>query len=197
MKSELSESDSYCQKILLVLSSKGEMRFNELLRTVEKLKIASGPTFKKHIKHLVEAGFVISEKKGSQYTLYRLNESKFHGKDFIRMKEDMTKYIRNFEKQFFSLPVDEQVNEVLRVSSLWKLFGILTRIALELDPQSFEKQFQADFFRQELLEAPETLMIQRCVKDEKYRVEAVKRINELLDKKIGKKSLKEDFGIKG
>lgn len=173
-----------CQRILLVLSWKGETRFNELLRSVEKMRIATGPTFKKHIKHLTEAEYVIREEKGDQHTVFRVNESKFaDGKKYIEEERKLIKSFRDAEI-FFSLPITEQVNEVLRHLGTRKLFEIEARIALELDPQSFEKQFGVFFFSQPLLETPENWLIQKCVADEKYRVEVLKRINELLDSKV-------------
>lgn len=175
------ELDKYCLRILLVLTEKGPIHFNGLRKTLEKMKIASKPTLLEHLPHLVEKNYVTCRKEG-QKKIYSVNYSKIgNTKKYVDMETNLIHFFAKNKECFFSLPVNEQVTGVLRFLCMKKLYELQTRIALELDPHSFEKQFGVLFWTNPVLENIEVWLIEKCVEDEKYREEILKVTDGLLE----------------
>jgi DNA-binding HxlR family transcriptional regulator len=176
------ELDEYCIKILMILIDKKQIRFNELHRTMNKMKIEiSKPTLSDHLKHLVAGGYVTRKVEGLQQVTYILNyekvtKTKGYWKRLKRIAEDF----RENKQEFLSLPEEEQVKTVLGVLAVRKLQEIKMRVALELDPKNFEKQFAVMFWTSQALSFQEFWMIEKCVEDEAYRKRVFKMIDTYL-----------------
>lgn len=199
-KMERWQLDNYCLKILLVLiaksSEKPKMRFNELSRVVKDLHLGiSKPTLSDHLKHLVENEYVTRTVEGVQCVTYSLNFEKIGKiKGYWEKAEKVAAFLEKDRDTFFSLPENEQVTLLLHFMNVRKLLEIQARIAFELDRSSFEKQFGVLFWTSSRFERHELWMIQKCVKDEKYREEVLKTINQLLKPQLEQaKAMKGEF----
>jgi len=113
------ETDEYCLNIARVLLlSFSWLRFNELFRKVNTMGAKmSKPTFSEHLNHLVEKGLVIRKVEGKQHVSYIFNLKRFAGKE-----EDVKELVKEEEpkevmlarkKHFNTLPIDDQVKEIL------------------------------------------------------------------------------------
>lgn len=177
---EWEKLDKRCQKILLVMIlKKNIMRFNELAKTLKKMGMEmSHPTLLDHLNHLVKERLVTRREEKAQYVTYRLNmnkigESKKYLDRAVRIAKNWTKE----KESLFSLSVNEQVEIVLHTLAIRKLYEIQARIALELDPKNLEKQIGVLFWTSSIVENVEYWLIQKSLKDEKYREELLKTIN--------------------
>lgn len=178
--------DNYCLKILLVLlaksSEKSKIRFNELSRVVKDLNLGiSKPTLSDHLRHLVENEYVTRTIEGVQCVTYSINFKKIGKiKSYWKNAEKIAAFLEKDKDSFFSLPVDEQVKLILYFMQIQKLFEIQARIAFESDPSNFEKQFGVLFWTSSRFERHEAWMIKKCGRDEGYKKEVLKTIDELV-----------------
>lgn len=183
--------DRYCANIFLTLIVKKQARFNELYNMVaraskekfNKEKAFSKPTFNKHLNHLIDDGFVIKKVEKKQHVTLIINYEKI-GKteEYIDRMKRIIKTERENKKEFYSLPEDDQIKELIYFFSMRELHKIQARIDFELDPESFDKWFAVQLWYSSLLENPTGWMIEKCVTDEVYRNKITAIINKWLEK---------------
>ncbi len=178
--------DEYCTKIFVALFLQEQMHFNELYKFFVhgRTEEMSKPTLNNHLKHLIEAKYVIrTPKEGSQYVTYSLNNEKF-GK-LIEASDElkrMTEFERKSKESFFSLPENEQIDEALVFHFLRKLKEIQNRIEYELDPESLDKQIAVRLCIHPITDFVSSWIIEKSVKDEVYKGRILKAINDYLEK---------------
>jgi len=176
--------DEHCIKILLVLLDSQQAHFNELYRLISKRsKKFSKPTLSKHLNHLQEAGFVTRTPDKGQLVTYSLNREKIGKmKEYSERVKRIVKSEYENEKEFFSLPENEQMNIVQALLVYRKLGELQALIDYELEPESFEKWFLVRFWANHMLERPFYWISKKCVEDEPYRNKILKIISESLEK---------------
>ena len=174
--------DSQCSKILTTLIFGGESaHFNELLKRMKKNKMEiSRPTLSLHLKHLIEEGYISrSEDNASQYVTYSLNLDKIEGMKKIGQRVKRIKNSRReTEKEFLSLPIDQQVQQLILLLIQLKMEEIKAQIDYRLDPKSLDKQVTLSFLTSPILHLAEYWMINEAIKDESYKKALLKNIDD-------------------
>ena len=160
------------------------MRFNELYRTLSDWRVKiSKPTLSDHLKHLIEKEIVFREVVDVQNVIYRLNPS-LEIEDFKNFADKNLRTDENLEneKEFlYSLPVDDQVEEVLRIIGLRTLASIKTRISFELN-RTFGKGLTLMALNSPFLSRHENWIIEKSLENEDYRKKVLLKIDDLMDK---------------
>jgi DNA-binding transcriptional ArsR family regulator len=162
----------------------GSSSFNKLCEFLPENGFnLSVPTVSKHLKFLVEAGYVKRERKGSQMIIYSVDFSKIGevGSFWERTKR-IAKSIQKNRDEFYSLSEDKQVSNLLSVLIYRGLNEIKAETDFRLDSRSFEKRFVLMFWNSGFLRLAESWVIEKCVKDEVYRKQIFKLIDEWLKK---------------
>lgn len=185
--------DTYCLKIILTMTAKNEpVRFNELSRMLNPDKDfpdMQDSTLSDHLKHLVENGYVRRKEEIVEHKpriTYGLNFKKIEKiRSFAEVRKELLQfYVKNAEV-FYSLPVNEQVQRILHSVAMMRLHRISAVIDFKLDPHSWEKNFLVNGWSWSLrgLLWAEAWLIDKAVKDEKYRKEVFEEINKLTGEK--------------
>jgi len=172
--------DETCYHIFSVLLIRNSLRFNELHKTLNELGVKmSKPTLSDHLKHLLKKKIVVRTVEEAQNVTYKINQKEFE--KFEGFIENATKRLREVEKEketLYSLPPDEQLEEVIRLNAVYKLDEIKTRINYSLykkmDDGLLLMSFKSDYFKR-----GELWVIDKCINDEAYRSLVLKKIEEL------------------
>jgi DNA-binding HxlR family transcriptional regulator len=183
--------DSQCSKILTTLIlGEGSAHFNELLKRLKKNKMEiSRPTLSLHLKHLIAEGYISrSDDKTSQYVTYSLTLDKIDGVKNIgqRVKRIKNSW-RETEKEFLSLPIEEQLEELIFFLIHLKMEEIKAQIDYTLDPESLDKQVTLSFLKSPVLHLAENWMINEAIKDVSYKKLLLEKINNWILKIEGSK----------
>lgn len=169
--------------MVLIVKKDGSSSYNKLYDTIRESGFKVWPaSFSRHLKqHLVKAGYVTCKPEGIQKTIYTANLKKIGNIKHIKSIWERAEKIRNFYKQdkkeFFSHSENDQFWNVLRLLIFRQLFQLKAQVDFELD-KSFENAFVVMYLNSSVWLVPEVWMLQKCVKDEKYR----KRVFEEIDK---------------
>jgi DNA-binding HxlR family transcriptional regulator len=123
--------DTICMKIVFVLNAKGgKLRFNELHEQLEKIgQGVSKPTLSDHLKHLMAKKIVARKVEDAQIVSYKLNQNKvvkFY--EFIDNVSKRMMIMEDEKKILASLPIEEQLEEAIRLDMLAKLEELKTLI---------------------------------------------------------------------
>ena len=87
------------------------------------------------------------------------------------------------EKEFYSLPENEQVNTALSILVTKAINGLKAKIEYELDPWSFEKKIAVKFWDLPILNYSFFWIMKKCARDYAYR-EKIFKILENTHQKI-------------
>lgn len=179
----MEELDRYCTKILIYfLLETREAHYNELYKSIKKkLKLTkfSKPTFNKHLKHLVDAGYVKRTPDEGQKVTYSLNLEKIgKAKEYSERVKRISDSQRENKEFFFTMSERGQVDMLLRFLCIRKLYELEARIDVALEPDSFEKWFILRFWYHPSLEQIPVWIVERCAKDEVYREKILKNIED-------------------
>lgn len=180
--------DRYCLKILLVMCNASvPMRFNELknkLNPDEKHSEMSDPTLSDHLKHLVRDGYVTREEELVEHRLkvtYSLNYEKINQvKGMLEAKKKIESYFEKSKEKFLSLPVERQVYNILESLVQIRIRLIKACIDFGLNPKSFEKKFLVQSWGRSGLLESESWLVEKAVRNEKYRKEFLKAVDKLI-----------------
>jgi len=177
--------DEYCWQILIVfILVKQEMHFNELCGKLKthgfKMTV---PTVSNHLKHLVKNSYLTRTKKeDSQLVTYSFDYDKFNKiVDVGKWTKNLIKSRRKTEKEFLSLPEEEQIKETMYMSAIRKLYEIKATIEYDLKP-SLANRIQIMFWASPIVQSNEISILNKCEKDEEYRKRILKAIDNIIEK---------------
>jgi len=100
--------DDVCVSIYLALSLRGQLRYNELFRTVNRLNpnqdsgkpFISKPTFAEHINHLLKHKLITRIEKGKQNTILSLSKHELVILNEIMSASFDSEYFEDFFKKY-------------------------------------------------------------------------------------------------
>jgi len=185
--------DSHCSEIMLVLSAKGKMRFNELFRTLTKglnVKI-SKPSLVEHLnKHLAKKKLIIRKREGKQNVTYEYNEEILKIPEISKEKlrelfDDMQKETSHTKIRRINLPIENDVDVTLYDFIQTFLEDLQRRIVfrsiLKLKLEDPKEYLEFLVFGNPFFQARENEIVDKSLKDEKYQGELFSRIEELIE----------------
>lgn len=176
--------DKYCFSIFGILLFKENLKFNELYRTLRDWRVKiSKPTLSDHLQHLIETDIVLREVVDVQNVNYSLNPS-LDIKDFKYFADKnlrSDKELADEKKILFSMSIDDQVEEVLRIIGLRTLAKIKTRIIFELN-RTFGNGLILMAIDSPFLSRHENWIIEKSLENEEYRKKVLLKIDDLMDK---------------
>jgi len=175
--------DETCMRIFLYLiTHKRELRFNELHNKMNNLGDSiSKPTLSDHLKHLAAKKIIIRKVIDAQNVTYKINYKKFEKfEGFLDRVYEKSKEIENNKKTLASLPIEEQVKEVLRLNSIRKL----EELKLMVSHRLYHKEedgllligLQSDYYK-----LPEIWLVENCLTSDELKSRAFNEINELIN----------------
>ncbi len=186
--------DGYCTKIISTLvvkevQGKRKIRFNELHNTLETLGIEmSKPTLSQHLKHLTKEKLVIRNVEDVQNVTYKINEKKFgKAKEFIASVLEWETTLKEEKEKLFSLPVEEQITEIVRLSALVTLSRLKHRILYETG-RKLEDGFMLMGLDSPLFRRQEAWIADKAVNDAEYKKTVLQGISGWSDKFRGVES---------
>jgi hypothetical protein len=172
--------DKYCFAIWLLLTMKGEMRFNRLADGLDKdLHITlAKPSVLVHLKHLRDEGLVEREVVDAQNVVYRVSGGIERHRDYAANAVKMIQGLEEEKKYLLSLPVAEQVKEVLHFFVLRTLDALKRDIILESRP-NFENAYEhwkteVSYFRYH-----ERMLIEKSKENAEYREKVLEEVDRL------------------
>ena len=178
--------DTYCRKILLILTLFGEkIRFNELNELLSDNKIfISKPTLSLHLKHLAQDKLVNRNVEEVQNVSYEINHKKLGALE-SNVKSAFRERTTDDKKAFDSASIDEQMDYLF----LEAAGRILQKLKLKIEQRSeaaltFEKSMQLMLLSSPFYEHYEEWLLEKSEKDEEYRVKILEKINELIMKTV-------------
>lgn len=188
------ETDEYCLNIARVLLlSFGWLRFNELFRKVNEMGATmSKPTFSEHLNHLVEKKLVIRKVEGKQQVSYFFNWKRFKVKPEdvkeLAKEEEPEEVMLANKKHFNSLPVDEQVKEILLSMFEKSIRELQLDVLSAINP---DHQFFHNLDKMTNRQAIDPLweaLLENCSKDKDYANQVLEKIALSRDKLRAKPS---------
>jgi DNA-binding transcriptional ArsR family regulator len=184
MEKQSLELDERCARILSIITLRGELRFNELhelSRRTPKIRMPKA-TLEVHLNHLVEKGLVLKNRVSHKNVTYRLNKEKlgsFEG--FLKETPAFIKGQKQIKKNFLDLPVDVQVDNVLRLLVGLGFEALKFRV-LSAKYKQFRHRLMVQLYEDYNFRFLEHLMVDRCVEDAKYQRKVFAEINGLLER---------------
>lgn len=173
----------------MVLNQIGEKgtRFNKLKNGLNAMGAEyKNPTLLDHLRHLEGKGLVIRREVGFQNVNYSVNYDKLkESKKFLDRFTEWIKMYKEDKSYLFSLEIDEQIVETLRINSLRKLHELKTRVNSELDKKNFAKGMELFIWLNPIWERRMNWVVGKCLKDNAYREEVMKKIDEFIKKLSG------------
>ena len=174
--------DDNCVKILTIMTLyKPRTHFNELFRELKKRNMEiSKPTLIAHLNHLIMSGFVSKKsEQNTQLVTYYLDVEKTNQlKKVAERTKRITKALKENEKEFYSLPEEEQVATVVLIEISRKIDEIRALIDYKLNPNDLGKIVYANFLQSPILHFGEKWIIKKSLEDEQYRKKVFKLLNE-------------------
>jgi len=174
--------DDNCVKILTIMTLyKPRTHFNELFRELKKRNMEiSKPTLIAHLNHLIMSGFVSKKsEQNTQFVTYYLDVEKTNQlKKVAERTKRITKALKENEKEFYSLPEEEQVATVVLIEISRKIDEIRALIDYKLNPNDLGKIVYANFLQSPILHFGEKWIIKKSLEDEQYRKKVFKLLNE-------------------
>jgi len=185
MSTDLTKNiDKYSLSILRVLLLGFQVfRFNELYRTVGQMgETMSKPTFSDHLKHLLDRGLVIRKVEGKQNITYRFNYEKFWNISEVVKKQQTPDDLLNQQKHFNSLPIEQQVKEIILLMIERNFEQLRLEILNAMDPN---KQFERNLELMMVSRAKdlyEKWLLDNCSANKEYSEKILEKITCLKDK---------------
>ena len=182
----MTKTDEQFATLVFAFFKKRKAQYNEMFRFIKKdLKISrySKATFNKHLKFLVEEGYIEKTPTKGQAVIYSLNLEKGRKlkKYYERAKNiEESKYAN--EKEFYSLPENEQVNTALRILVIKTINELKARVEYKRESWSFEKKLAVGFWSLPVLNYSLFWIMKRCVKDDVYREKIFKILEDTFEK---------------
>lgn len=196
-RNKMSQLDDVCSCIYVSLLH-GELRFNELYRTVRKFKVVSisKPTLSAHLKHLLERGLVQRRVEDVQNVVYKLSEQalSFEKREnakrwvdtFINWKEgeglDSRKYTRELYGKMTEKALEQEVSKDLSYFLLNALYELNTIVDYNVKAG---RESNEDFWRfvgNPLYRMFESSVAEKCIDSPVY----MKKFLEVLDSLVSK-----------
>jgi DNA-binding HxlR family transcriptional regulator len=176
-------------QILALLLVKGQkMRFNELHDALGEGDVEiSKPTLSLHLKGLEQKKYVIRKVEDVQNVSYRINlKEAVYSKGFVETIIKENKRLKEDKEYLYSLPVEEQVKEVLRNAGMISLSQLEVWISYLLNRKDGKERF-GDMVMLMMLDSPafhwaEKWVINKCISDENYRNNVLEAIKGLANK---------------
>lgn len=182
----MTKTDEQLATLILAFFMKQKSQYNEMFRFIKKdLKILrySKATFNKHLKFLVEEGYIEKTPTKGQAVIYSLNLEK--GKKLKKYHERAKNIIESKDvnkEEFYSLPENEQVNTALRILVLKAINGLKARVEYKQESWSFEKKLAVKFWNLPILNYSWFWIMEKCVRDDVYREKIFKILENTLEK---------------
>jgi DNA-binding transcriptional ArsR family regulator len=173
-------NDQYCYKIVLalLLNREEETRYTDLYRTVRR--DLSKPTLSLHLKHLKDNEVISKRVDDNRNVFYRFNRKIIERqKGFSETLNKNIKFFDETSKGFFSLTVEEQVQNLIRFSIIKTIEIFEANLSLKLEP-TFENKLKQMLASDPHFFYYDEEVFRKCVKDTKYREEVLQSMDNLL-----------------
>ncbi len=183
---EMTSEDVYCPRILIVLSMKEKMRFNELHNELTKMGIKiSKPSLLDHLQHLIERKYVIRKEEGIQHVTYRITPRVSRVKKIVAQASSIEKGLETEKKKLFSMPERTQIEELLAIMTIRKLNFLKNWVQYLLsktEDDKFAYSMQMKALELPISHRAERWVVEKCVMDETYRKKIFGEIDVFLGK---------------
>lgn len=175
--------DKTCMRVFLYLiTHKRELRFNELYKSInDKGEGISKPTLSSHLKHLTAKKFIIRKVEDAQNVSYKINLKKFEKLEgFLDGVYEKSTEVEENKQMLESIPIEEQIREVLRLNSIKKLeelkLIVLYRLYKKEEDGLTLIGIQSDYYK-----LPEYWFIDNCLSSDELKTRAFKEIDVLIN----------------
>jgi len=178
--------DETCAKIFLILLFNHgfqKVRHDELYEESKHFEKLPKSTFNLHLKnHLVEDGWVNRIVEDVQKVTYQINMDKLRRiKDLKRLMEEWRETMMIKKKEFYSLPVEDQIAHAVMWIWLLGLERLKYWILLKTEDK-IEHKFMFALLDSGILSVFERLIVRRAVEDEEYRRKVLEKIEASIEK---------------
>jgi DNA-binding transcriptional ArsR family regulator len=146
----------------------------------------SKPTLSEHLKHLKKKNLVIRKVEGVQSVTYLFNYLKFRDLERTVEEQPQPDEFELKEKQFNSLPLEEQIRHIVYSTIAINLTGLQLRILKALDPKADLMRNLMIMVNSRTHEVCEEWLIENCSKDGEYGRKAVQKLEVYIEKFEGK-----------
>jgi len=171
-------SDKKCKIIFIILLTKGELRFKDLKKELKnKHADMPEPTLLMHLNHLLKQKLIVKTVKSPKNVTYRPNMNKLE--EFQkRLYAVQYREWRKMEEAFLNKPIEEQI-EIVKLHALTRGLLCLKYQILFEKYGGFEDALMSEL-ADWLFSYQDSLIIKKCLKDEKYMEKLLECLEEEL-----------------
>lgn len=180
--------DPICVRVFTVIGVKGEFHFKELLDTLNQTgEHISKPTLSLHLDHLEAKKIIDRDPKIGRKAIYRINLGKSDGfrkfKGFLEYAIKRKGEFDNQKQMLSSLPIEKQVEKVLEMNALIKLWELKVLISYKLYKREEDGlmliALQSDFYKY-----TEFWFAENCQISDEIKTRAFNEIDRWIDELI-------------
>lgn len=156
------------------------MRNKDLLKFLKDMHPKmSMPTLSRHLKELVKKGILLRENGNSREVFYSLGFKKFEKtRKYLDMITNSYKIIDEEKKILFSMSVNNQCKELIRLSAIGALIKFKAKLSFRLK-KDVESKLLLVLTNSPYFNRHELWIIEKCFDDENYRNDFIKTVNEI------------------